>query len=56
MYTPTWNIQNKANGHKIRSKCDCYEYKEKSSTFFLNLEKKKKNALLRLLRVKFVNK
>ena len=29
----------KANGAKIRSKCDCNEYEEKSSKFFLNLEK-----------------
>ena len=29
----------KANGVKIRSKCDWYEYGEKSSKFFLNLEK-----------------
>ena len=29
----------KANDVKIRSKCNCYEYGEKSSKFFLNLEK-----------------
>ena len=29
-----------ANGVKIRSKCDWYEYGEKSSKFFINLEKK----------------
>ena len=29
----------KANGVKIRSKCDWYEYGEKSSKFFLNLER-----------------
>ena len=29
----------KANGVKIRNKCDWYEYGEKSSKFFLNLEK-----------------
>ena len=29
----------KANGIKIRSKCEWYEYGEKSSKFFLNLEK-----------------
>ena len=29
----------KANGVKIRSKCEWYEYGEKSSKFFLNLEK-----------------
>ena len=28
-----------SNGIKIRSKCNCYEYGEKSSKFFLNLEK-----------------
>ena len=28
----------KANGVKIRSKCDWYEYGEKSSKLFLNLE------------------
>ena len=27
------------NGIKIRSKCNWYEYSEKSSKFFLNLEK-----------------
>ena len=31
--------QEKANGIKIRSKCDWYEFGEKSSKFFLNLEK-----------------
>ena len=29
----------KANGIKIRSKCEWYEHREKSSKFFLNLEK-----------------
>ena len=29
----------KANGIKIRSKCEWYEHGEKSSRFFLNLEK-----------------
>ena len=29
----------KANSIRIRSKCNCYEHKEKSSKFFLNLEK-----------------
>ena len=29
----------KANGIKIRSKCEWYEHGEKSSKFFLNLEK-----------------
>ena len=29
----------KANGIRIRSKCNCYEHEEKSSKFFLNLEK-----------------
>ena len=28
-----------ANGIKIRSKCEWYEHEEKSSKFFLNLEK-----------------
>ena len=28
-----------ANGVKIRSKCEWYEFGEKSSKFFLNLEK-----------------
>ena len=31
--------QEKANGIKIRSKCDWYKFGEKSSKFFLNLEK-----------------
>ena len=31
--------QEKTNGIKIRSKCDWYEHGEKSSKFFLNLEK-----------------
>ena len=31
--------QEKANGIKIRSKCDWYEFGEKSSTFLFNLEK-----------------
>ena len=30
--------QEKANGIKIRSKCDWYEFGEKSSKFFLNLQ------------------
>ena len=30
--------QEKPNGIKIRSKCDWYEFFEKSSNFFLNLE------------------
>ena len=29
----------KVNGKKIRSKCEWYKYIEKSSKFFLNLEK-----------------
>ena len=29
----------KANGIKFRSKCEWYEHGEKSSKFFLNLEK-----------------
>ena len=33
----------KANGIRIRSKCDWYEYGEKSSKFFLNLEKSRAN-------------
>ena len=40
-----------ANGVKIRSKCDWYEYGEKSSKFFLNLEK---NRFVQF-RVRFVN-
>ena len=32
--------EKKANCDKTRSKCDLYEYGEKSSKFFLNLEKK----------------
>ena len=32
--------ETKVNGVKIRSKCDWYEYGEKPSKFFLNLEKK----------------
>ena len=39
----------KANDAKIRGKCDCFEYGEKSSKLFLNLEK---NCFVR---VKFVN-
>ena len=31
--------ETKSNGVKIRSKCNWYEYGEKSSKFFLNLEK-----------------
>ena len=31
--------ETKANGVKIRSKCDWFKYGEKSSKFFLNLEK-----------------
>ena len=31
--------QEKANGNRIRSKCNWYEHGEKSSKFFLNLEK-----------------
>ena len=31
--------EEKANGIRIRSKCDWYEYGEKSTKFFLNLEK-----------------
>ena len=31
--------QEKTNGIRIRSKCDWYEHREKSSKFFLNLEK-----------------
>ena len=30
----------KPNRIKIRSKCECYEHREKSSKLFLNLEKK----------------
>ena len=30
----------KANRIKVRSKCEWYDYGEKSSKFFLNLEKK----------------
>ena len=29
--------EQKINGTRIRSKCDWYEYSEKSSKFFLNL-------------------
>ena len=32
-----------AEGIRIRSKCDCYEYGKKSTKFFLNLEKKRGN-------------
>ena len=32
-----------AEGIRIRSKCDWYEHGEKSSKFFLNLEKKRGN-------------
>ena len=34
-----WIYKIKANGIKIRSKCDWYKHGEKSSKFFLNLEK-----------------
>ena len=40
--------EEKANGVKIRSKCEWYEFGEKSSKFFLNLEKK--HALLNQVR------
>ena len=33
--------EQKINGIRIRSKCNWYEYREKSSKFFLNLEKTK---------------
>ena len=36
--------QEKANEIKIRSKCDWYELGEKSSKFFLNLEKQQRVA------------
>ena len=29
------------NGIKVRSRCNCYEFGEKSNRFFLNLEKKR---------------
>ena len=32
-------IDRKTEGSILRSKCEFYEHKEKSSTFFLNLEK-----------------
>ena len=38
----------KANGVKIRSKCEWYEFEEKTSKFFLNLEKQQ--ALLNQVR------
>ena len=38
----------KSNGVKIRSKCEWYEFGEKSSKFFLNLEKQ--HALLNQVR------
>ena len=38
----------KANGVKIRSKCEWYEFEEKSTKFFLNLEKQ--HALLNQVR------
>ena len=31
--------EQKINGIRIRSECDWYKYREKSSKFFLNLEK-----------------
>ena len=40
--------EEKANGAKIRSKCEWYEFGEKSSKFFLNLEKQ--HALLNQVR------
>ena len=32
--------EEKADGVRIRSECEWYEFEEKSSNFFLNLEKK----------------
>ena len=40
--------EEKANGDKIRSKCEWYKFGEKSSKFFLNL--KKQHALLNQVR------
>ena len=34
-----------AEGIRIRSKCDWYEHGEKSTKFFLNLEKKRGNQI-----------
>ena len=34
-----WYIPKKVNGITIRSKCNCYKNGEKSTKFFLNLEK-----------------
>ena len=43
--------QEKANGIRIRSKCNWYEQGEKSSKFFLNLEKSRafQNQILNIL-------
>ena len=41
-------MKKKANGVKIRSKCDCYEFGEKFSNFLLKLEKQ--HALLNQFR------
>ena len=40
-----------AEGTRIRSKCDWYEHGEKSTTFFLNLEKQRgsQNTIKNLL-------
>ena len=39
MYILDAIYEKKANGRKIRSKCHWYEHGEKSTKFFLNLEK-----------------
>ena len=44
--------EEKANGAKIRSKCEWYECEDKSSKFFLNLEKQ--DALLNQVRTLLV--
>ena len=42
--------EEKTNGLTIRSKCEWYEFGEKSSKFFLNLEKQ--HALLNQVRTR----
>ena len=43
-----------ATGVKIRSKCDWYQYGEKSTKYFLNLEKQKavNGAVKKWLKIK----
>ena len=47
--------QEKANGIRIRSKCNWYKHGEKSSKFFLNLEKSRvvQNQIRNILKLSF---